>query len=227
MTTVKNLPGVSANALALDALGNLWVGTLDGLVQINTANALIKRRVNNLPGVAVQTLAASPWGTLWIGTPTGLAEAEIGIERVVQTIAAPTPARSATARKQKPQGQSAKTAQATAKPAKPRQRVVFLTTQPDQFKLRSLSQVGKRSITSLHFDQVGSLWVGSTTGLLRVNPFNGATGGEIPYLPSSRILSLSPDTGGKLWVGTSEGLAWVDTATFRGHPHRTFLPTGR
>jgi len=93
--------------------------------------------------------------------------------------------------------------------------------------VRTVEQLNGRNVTTLHFDQVNSIWVGTTAGLLRVNPFNGATGGEIPYLPSGRILSLAPDTGGKLWVGTSEGLAWVNTTTFRGHPHATFLPVER
>ncbi len=246
-TTLKTLPGVSANALALDALGNLWVGTLEGLVQINTANALIMRQVKNLPGVTVQTLAASPWGTLWIGTPNALLEADLGIQRVVQTIAEPakpatkTSAAKATATKTtatKTMGRSQTTplksaqkpvssTKTTTKPPQLRQQVVFLAPELPTFKLRTVNQLKGRNITTLGFDNMPTLWVGTTTGLLRINPFNGVAGGEIPYLPSSRILSLAPDAGGKLWVGTSEGLAWVNLTTFRGNPHQTFLPAGK
>ncbi|EKQ71027.1 beta-propeller domain-containing protein [Leptolyngbyaceae cyanobacterium JSC-12] len=227
MTTVKNLPGVSANALTLDALGNLWVGTLDGVVQINTANALIKRRVTNLPGTTVQALASSPWGTLWIGTPTELLEADLGIKREIRTIQEPV---AQTVKRPNLKGaQRAQTlAKSTQKPMKIRQEVVYLASEdPNRFKLRTVTQLRGRNVTVLHFDKVNSIWVGTTTGLLRVNPFNGATGGEIPYLPSNRILSISPDTGGKLWVGTSEGLAWVNTTTFRGYPHQTFQSVER
>lgn len=228
MTTVKNLPGVSANALALDALGNLWVGTLDGLVEIDTARAFIKRRIENLPGVMVQTLATSPWGTLWIGTPTGLLEADLGIRRVVQVIPATT-AKPAKARspKGKPNPKTASTSKKGATPAKVQRRVVFQPSATPKFVLRSLSQLQGRNVTALHFDRMSSIWVGTTNGLLRVNPFNGATGGEITNLPSGRIFSLSPDTGGKLWVGTSEGLAWVNTTTFKGQPHQTFRSVDR
>ena len=253
MTTVKNLPGVSANALSLDALGNLWVGTLDGLVQIDTAKGLILRTVANLPGTTVQSLASSPLGTLWIGTPTNLLEADLGIQRTVEMVQIPAakqagkqtgkqatkqagskkqpahpPTRKAT---MKPTKGSDKTAKAAAKVATPppqfTQRVVFRGTDPNQFKLRTVGKLQGRNVTTLHFDKDKTVWVGTTTGLLRVNPFNGAVGGEIPYLPSSRILSVAPDTGGKLWVGTTEGLGWVNTTTFRGHPHQTFLPAGK
>lgn len=224
MTTVKNLPGVSANAMALDPVGNLWVGTLDGLVQVDTASALVKRHVTNLPGVAVQSLDVSPWGKLWIGTSVGLLEADLGIQRVIKTIKEPIPQTTQTPAPKRAPG---------AKPQKPvqkfriRREVVYQPGAPDQFELRVVSQLKGRDVTALHFDQVNSIWVGTTTGLLRVNPFNGATGGEIPNLPSGRILSLSPDTGGKLWVGTSEGLGWVNTTTFKGYPHNTFQSVGQ
>lgn len=229
MTTVKNLPGVSANALTLDALGNLWIGTLDGLVQINTANALIKRRITNLPGTTVQSLASSPWGTLWIGTPTDLLEADMGIKREVRTIREPVKPPATKRASAKGAGRSASKPGKPAKQAfKVRQEVVYSPgDEPGRFKLRTVTQLQGRNVTALHFDSVSSIWVGTTTGLLRVNPFNGATGGEIPYLPSGRILSISPDTGGKLWVGTSEGLAWVNTTTFRGYPHQTFQSVER
>lgn len=228
MTTVKNLPGVSANALALDALGNLWVGTLDGLVEIDTARAFVKRRIENLPGVMVQALATSPWGTLWIGTPTGLLEADLGIRRVVQVIPA-TPAKSVKTRspKGKPKLKPSSASKQGVTPAKVQRRVVFQPSATPKFGLRSLSQLQGRNVTALHFDRINSIWVGTTNGLLRVNPFNGATGGEITNLPSGRIFSLSPDTGGKLWVGTGEGLAWVNTKTFKGQPHQTFRSVDR
>jgi len=223
MTTVKTLPGVSANALAIDALGNLWVGTLDGLVEIDTASATIKRRIDNIPGVTVQALGTSSWGSLWIGTPTGLFEADLGIQRVVEIV--PTPvtkagsvAKSAARLSTKPPIKSNQ----TATKAQVQRRIVFVPGDAPTFKLRSLTQLQGRNVTTLHFDAINSIWVGTTTGLLRVNPFNGATGGEIPNLPSGRILSLAPDTGGKLWVGTNEGLAWVNTQTFKGHLHQTF-----
>lgn len=236
MTTVRNLPGVSANALALDPLGNLWVGTLNGVVQVNTASALLMRQIDTVPGKTVQALGFDPWGMLWMGTPTGLYEADVGIQRTIQLVRQPSAKPAAKSTRPAGKGRSPKrpakkaTPQAgrpASKPAPLVQKIVFVSTDPTLFKLRTVNQLQGRNVMTLHFDKLNSVWVGTTTGLLRVNPFNGATGGEIPYLPSSRVLSLSPDTGGKLWVGTSEGLAWVSTETFRGNPHATFLPVGR
>lgn len=239
MTTVKNLPGVSANALTLDPLGNLWVGTLNGLVQVNTASALLMRQIDAIPGKTVQALDFDPWGVLWLGTPTGLYAADVGIQRTIQLVRPPSakPAAKSTARPagkgrsanhsspRTPRNRSQSSRPVSQPP--PIEKIVFVSTDPTLFKLRTVTQLQGRNVMTLHFDKLNSIWVGTTTGLLRVNPFNGATGGEIPYLPSSRVLSLSPDTGGKLWVGTSEGLAWVSTETFRGKPHATFLPVGR
>lgn len=232
MTTIKNLPGVSANALTLDVLGDLWVGTLDGLVQVDTASAFIKRRVGNLPGTSVQALASSPFGTLWIGTPTNLLEANVGIQRTIvqEPVATATTTRQTQRTGTQTQRQQVTRNNANQAPARPvptRQRVVFVASDPGQFTLRTVTQLQGRNVTALSFDRANSIWVGTTAGLLRVNPFNGATGGVIPNLPSGRVLSLSPDTGGKLWVGTSEGLAWVNTTTFQGYPHQTFRPVGR
>jgi ligand-binding sensor domain-containing protein len=227
MTTLKNLPGVSANALALDALGNLWVGTLDGLVEVDTAKATIKRQVGNLPGVTVQAIASSSWGTLWVGTPTDLIEVDLGLRRVVQTVPV-TPAKSRSPKSPivpKRSASSKTTNRAAATPVQ--RRVVFLPGPANTFKVRSLTQLRGRNVTTLQFDQINSVWVGTTTGLLRVNPFNGATGGEIINLPSSQIVSLSADPSGKVWVGTREGLAWVNPKTFKAYPHQTFRTLGR
>ncbi len=229
MTTLKVLPGVSANALALDALGNLWVGTLDGVVEVDTARARVKRRITNLPGVQVQALAVSWWGTLWIGPPIAVLEADIGIKRVVRMVPIPQPPTKITAKsKPKPTRQPAKpgskpqTAQKTVAKPKLRREVVYQQADATAFKLRSLTQLQGRNVTALEFDRANSLWVGTTTGLLRVNPFNGAAGGTIPNLPSDRVLTLAPDAGGKVWVGTSEGLAWVSLQSFKAQTHQTF-----
>jgi ligand-binding sensor domain-containing protein len=225
-TTIKNLPGVSANALTLDKLGNLWVGTLEGLVEVDTAKAVVTRRVTDFPGSVVQTLAASPWGTLWVGTSTSLLEANIGIRRELKMVPVAQPTVAKPAKRGVKNRKAVPTQAAKAKPPQMRQQIVFVPDQETRaVKLRTVSQLNGRNITSLEFDQVSSLWVGTTTGLLRINPYNGVSGGEIPNLPSSRILAIAPDTGGKLWVGTSEGLGWVNTKTFQGHTHQTFQRT--
>ena len=55
--------------MTLDAEGQLWVGTLEGLVRVNTSSALIMKRIEDLPGATVQALAISPEGLIWAGMP--------------------------------------------------------------------------------------------------------------------------------------------------------------
>ena len=72
------------------------------------------------------------------------------------------------------------------------------------------------------FAKDGSVWVGTTNGLLRLNPNTGAVLDQVTGLPSSRVLTLAPDIGNKLWVGTSEGLAWLMPTMGRAKPHFGF-----
>jgi ligand-binding sensor domain-containing protein len=83
---VKDLPGVSANALSLDPQGQLWVGTLEGLVQINTANGYILRQQPDVPGTTVQALTLGPRGTLWAGTPNALLEVDPKTGQVLRSV---------------------------------------------------------------------------------------------------------------------------------------------
>ena len=85
--------------------------------------------------------------------------------------------------------------------------------------MRSVTPLRGRNVTAVSFGRDRTVWVGTDSGLLRINSYSGAVLGQVPDLPSERILSLSPDTGNKLWVGTSEGLAWVSQTTGTVRPH--------
>ncbi|HEY9704853.1 MAG TPA: transcriptional regulator, partial [Allocoleopsis sp.] len=89
--------------------------------------------------------------------------------------------------------------------------------------LRSVTNVRRRSVSSIRFAQDNTVWVGTENGLLKLNPYNGAVLGRVNNLPSDKIMSLSADTGDKLWVGTSEGLAWVSLKTGLARPHFDFI----
>jgi len=84
--TLRKLPGVSANALSLDRDGQLWVGTLEGLVQVNSASGFAMKRIAEVPGTTVQTLALGPRGSLWAGTPEGLLEIDSRNGRILRSV---------------------------------------------------------------------------------------------------------------------------------------------
>jgi len=48
------------------------VGTLEGLVQVDTASAYLLQTVADVPGQTVQALVADRFESLWVGTPAGL-----------------------------------------------------------------------------------------------------------------------------------------------------------
>ncbi|MFO0174586.1 MAG: two-component regulator propeller domain-containing protein, partial [Aphanizomenon sp.] len=88
--------------------------------------------------------------------------------------------------------------------------------------LRSVTPMRGRNVTSVKFAKDGSVWVGTSNGLFRLNPHTGAVLDQVAGLPSSRVLTLVPDLGNKLWVGTMEGLAWLMPSVGQAQPHFGF-----
>jgi ligand-binding sensor domain-containing protein len=163
MTTVQELPGVSANALTLDEDGQLWVGTLAGLVQIDTASALILQRVGNLPGTIVQSLTTGPDGKLWVGTPSSLLVIDPNNPFAEPRSVTPLRGRSVTAVRFALDGS------------------VWVGTESGLLKIRAetgavlgeLSNLPSDYILSLSPDVGNKLWVGTTEGLAWVSLSTG------------------------------------------------------
>ncbi len=88
--------------------------------------------------------------------------------------------------------------------------------------LRSVTPLRGKNVTSVHFAEDGSVWVGTNNGLLRLSPDTGALLDQVTGLPSRQVLTLAPDVGNKLWVGTSEGLAWLMPTMEKARPHFGF-----
>jgi diguanylate cyclase (GGDEF)-like protein len=65
----------------------------------------------------------------------------------------------------------------------------------------------------------GMVWVGTDSGLGRLDPRSGRwrvyrkIPGDPGSLPGNRVQSLLIDSHGRLWVGLIDGLSWFDTAT--------------
>ena len=60
------------------------VGTLDRLVQVDTASAYILSEVENIAGV--QDLTLGPDGNLWVGTPSGLLVVDPKTKTVLRSV---------------------------------------------------------------------------------------------------------------------------------------------
>ncbi|MBY0503410.1 MAG: hypothetical protein K2X03_05865 [Bryobacteraceae bacterium] len=77
------------------------------------------------------------------------------------------------------------------------------------------------AVYSLFLEPAGVLWVGTTTGLTRLD---AAAGKSTRYttaqgLPNDTINAILPAPGGQLWVSTNQGLSRMDTrtGTFRNY----------
>jgi signal transduction histidine kinase/ligand-binding sensor domain-containing protein len=85
LTVEQGLPTAAVAAVAQDALGFVWVGTLDGLVRWDGAELREFRHAADdaasPPSNVVSALAPAPGGDLWVGTAAGLARYRARTER--------------------------------------------------------------------------------------------------------------------------------------------------
>ena len=71
----SGLPDNDVNAIAIDAQGNKWIGTSNGLAKFNGASWAVYNTDNSgLPDNRVRALAIGAQGDIWIGTLGGLAK---------------------------------------------------------------------------------------------------------------------------------------------------------
>src|SRR3546814_3137402 len=74
-STQSGLPQVSANAIAQDGMGYLWVGTQTGLARFDGVRFTTFTPLDTpaLPGAWIRVLRTDASGALWIGTYQGVA----------------------------------------------------------------------------------------------------------------------------------------------------------
>ena len=79
-TTANGLSTNVVRAIADDAAGNVWIGTLGGgLNQLRDGKFTVFRRsADGLPGHNVSSLLVDAGGVLWVGTSSGLARFKDG-----------------------------------------------------------------------------------------------------------------------------------------------------
>ena len=79
-TTADGLSTNAVRAIAEDAEGNLWVGTLGGgLNRLHDGNfTAVRKSAEGLPGNTVSSLLVDREGALWVGTSSGLARLKHG-----------------------------------------------------------------------------------------------------------------------------------------------------
>ncbi|WP_241093370.1 ligand-binding sensor domain-containing diguanylate cyclase [Xanthomonas sp.] len=194
----QGLPQLSVAALAQDADGYLWIGTMGGLARFDGVRmtSFSESAPAHLPGTMIKALRVGPDGSLWIGTYRGLARYRDG--------------GFSTLRPQDPQApllnieSIAIDDQGTVLVAA--QQGVYAVV-GEQLQLRHRLADGAYAL----LPRADGLWVGSRGAVLRY-PAGGGQGQSLPLPEDARQAPVRQllDAQGRLWAGTRDGLLFRD-----------------
>lgn len=203
----QGLPSSEIKALAHDADGYLWIGTVDGLARHDGAGMRVWRyqpdAIGGLPGNHVQALLADAGNRIWVA-----------VEGEGVSVLDPARQRFAHYRKATHPALGSDDVWAMARQGD----VVWLGTYEGGLTRIEASGAMRRysaardglpsdTILSLATDAQGTLWVGTTAGLARSRGRDGfepvALPGAEAGAPMVYALAAQPDG---LWVGTSVGI---------------------
>ena len=236
--TTDGLPDRDVRAMIPDREGGFWVGTGDGLASFNPNAEGGRKRFRVYPisadpkAASIRSLLQDASGTVWAGADGGLYRLR-GSNRStlsVSTVAEPFDLTGRPGSQHKPkvfalledrsgriwfgrfQRAVSYACEMVTPPVFPRRRTAWNLLLPRCSKM-----------------PVGSLWIGTTTGLA-VGHFDAAatrfvvekTWSGHDGLPDFSIHSLFLSAGGSLWAGTQSGAAELPTAS----KTRQFLPYG-
>lgn len=206
----------------LVAGNRLWVGTFDGGVYARDMRTGAVRNYRNDPGVRtslcdddVETLFRDDRGTIYAGTPWGFACYDPALDDFVRV--------------NKGGNDLSVCDFAQAEPGVvwvlARNKGAFLfDTGTGDFKHYMFARKGTPNSVCILTDSRGSTWVGTESGLFRLNretkhfvPFGAADGS----LKGLSIASLEAGDDGSLWIGSNNGIFCLDTETEEVRYHLT------
>ena len=83
------------------------------------------------------------------------------------------------------------------------------------------------TITTVFIDSQNQIWVGTPSGLEKLDPSSGdfthfqTQPGDLSSLSDNYVMSIFEDSRGKLWIGTMSGINLFDSATGTFHQYHT------
>jgi ligand-binding sensor domain-containing protein/signal transduction histidine kinase len=205
---------VRVNSLLLDQNGDLWAGSAQGVFRIKiTSDQTLKTTYFALLDIVGTTVKGNPVGTIfqdsqgaiWAGTQEGLSRYDSATDSFDWML--------------KPSPTDHSLTQAIAE-IEPDMLLIggeyglFLynarsnttSTIKDDRILSSSSKLEMDTVQSMIQDQAGMFWIGTSTGLIGIDPRSN-TGAFLPQLQENSnsqktILSVFQDREGNIWIGT-------------------------
>ncbi len=218
LTQDRGLPNEIATAVAEDADGFIWVGTLGGLARWDGHRFRVykpdARIAGSLPDSFIQELYRDARGTLWIGTSgAGLARYDREHDRFVTLPGGPGGLRSVSIRGLIDDGAGGLWVAGNGgldhfNPA---------TGAISRISIeRPVSDAGDERVQAVLKDRQGRLWVGTGKGLYRSRAQGAGAAPAFEFValpvPSGQLAelqSLFEDSGGRVWIGTTQHGAFV------------------
>lgn len=206
-TQVELLPDVKdVTAVARDANGHLWFGTLNGLVEISAGESKIYTVNEGLPNNRVSAMRFDHAGTLWVGTAGGVARFQSGKFETLNTT-------------------NGLSSNLILSIYEDQENNIWIGTEAGGLNLLKNKKfstltakdgLGSDLVKAIYQDPGGGIWIGTNGGgltLLKNGKFT--TWSTREGLSSDVVLSLAGDAAGNLWVGTPDGLNLFKDGKFK------------
>lgn len=194
-TSENGLPSDLVRSLHLDPDGTLWIGMIDGgLASFDGRSFTSYSPDDGLPGNVVLAITRDAGGTLWIGTEGGLARMANGS---IEPYTNHSLAASLIWDLQPDEDGSVWVGTDAG----------LLRIEGDTVRAYTTADgLCSSSVSSIHRDAIGTLWLGTLHGGLcrmRGDSFDGFSAGQ--SLSHDRVRALAQDEEGNLWIGTEGG----------------------
>ncbi|MGB3873843.1 MAG: two-component regulator propeller domain-containing protein [Stenotrophomonas sp.] len=210
--TANGLPNEQISALWQDRENSLWVGTNGGLLRLRDAPFTTFGVQDGLPNAYVRSVLADAQGTLWVATSDGLGWLRNGRFGAAGS-------------------GDGLPGDSLLSLGRARTGGVWVGTYSHgavrwdgrvRRHLDSRSGLTGNQVRAVLETADGTLWVGTSRGLNRVDAQGVRHYTEAQGLPGDFIIALHEDRHGTLWVGTSNGLAQIEGEQVRAYSLHDF-----
>lgn len=210
------LPTNEVRALYRDISGAMWIGTAKGLVVLSRDGKPLAEIPDPLRKRFISGFATMPDGSVLVASTNGIERCQQVGGKIVtrERLLGDTPVRSLMVRR---------TGEIMA--LVHGQQIIIRYQHGRWDTVYSLSRIDRLAMPmSLGEDVLGSIWIGTSSGLCVLESDNVSYLTRKQGLPNQYIGSIFRDREGTLWLGSEGGAIKVSTVAFRNYDYTTGLP---